>query len=438
MTPVIPDPGEDFKGAAKYYLNNKDGEGRDRVAWTHTENLPTQNPDRAWKMMAYTASLEGWLKEKSGHKRTKPVTHPVFTMSLSWHPEQKPDKAHMLETAKDAVAYLGLSEYQALYVSHNDEPQPHVHVILNRVHPLTGICARDGKSWERIQKWAHGYELKHGKIYCHERDKKQKQRENGQKVERYCDPVIKQAWLRSDNGKSFQAALAPHGYRLARGDRGILVVDKWGKHHSPARRLGIRIAVFRARVADLDETRLPEVEAVQREAKKQVKLEYKASRKFDFWAATFKNNMQTKHFEDQDRVNNKHERRIRDKRDELVAFYKIEDVKDEIARQKRIAADTGLLNILKRKQAEVELQHLQERLERSTDLIANEMSFLEGERLKEIAQLAKIHEEQKQRAIEMIERKKPEFYREETLKAQAPARNRTRQTGRERENGPEL
>ena len=42
--------------------------------------------------------------------------------------------------------------------------------------------------------------------------------------------------------------------------------------------------------------------------------------------------MQTKHFEDQDRVNNKHERRIRDKRDELVAFYKIEDLKDEIAR----------------------------------------------------------------------------------------------------------
>jgi hypothetical protein len=66
---------------------------------------------------------------------------PVFSFSLAWHPGQKPTMEHMLETAKDAVRTLGLSPYQALYLSHNDEPQPHVHVILNRVNVHTGVLA---------------------------------------------------------------------------------------------------------------------------------------------------------------------------------------------------------------------------------------------------------------------------------------------------------
>src|SRR5919204_648282 len=40
---------------------------------------------------------------------------------------------------------LGLSEHQAVMVAHQDRPHAHVHVMVNRVHPETGVA------WERWQ-----------------------------------------------------------------------------------------------------------------------------------------------------------------------------------------------------------------------------------------------------------------------------------------------
>src|SRR5207237_4625275 len=40
---------------------------------------------------------------------------------------------------------LGLAEHQALMVAHQDRAHPHVHVMVNRVHPETGVA------WERWQ-----------------------------------------------------------------------------------------------------------------------------------------------------------------------------------------------------------------------------------------------------------------------------------------------
>ena len=122
MVPTIAKLGSSFKGAHAYYAHDKfDAEGkpraqtRDRVTWTHTENLPTNNLDTAWKVMAFTANDGARLKREAGvrpggRKQEKPVFH----FSLSWHPGQKPDRDHMLEAAKAAIAFLGLSEHQTM------------------------------------------------------------------------------------------------------------------------------------------------------------------------------------------------------------------------------------------------------------------------------------------------------------------------------------
>src|SRR5262249_51558293 len=69
-------------------------------------------------------------------------------------------------------------------------------------------------------------------------------------------------WDRSDNGKSFAAALEEKGYILARGDRrDFVVVDQAGGEHALGKRItGATAAVTRERLADLAQRNLPSVD----------------------------------------------------------------------------------------------------------------------------------------------------------------------------------
>jgi hypothetical protein len=155
MVPTIAASGTSFKGAAAYYLHDKEELTTERVAWTHTENLLTDDPEKAWKVMAWTARQQAMIKQQAGTTATgRKLQKPVFAFSVSWHPEQKPDQGHMLATAQAAAAVLGLSGHQAIYVCHNDEPQPHVHVLVNRVHPETGKAATLSRSKAKLSQWA--------------------------------------------------------------------------------------------------------------------------------------------------------------------------------------------------------------------------------------------------------------------------------------------
>ena len=108
------------------------------------------------------------MKTAAGVRATgRKLEKPVFAFSVSWHPEQKPDKAHMLaDTAKTAAAVLDLAEHQTDFICHNDEPQPHIHILVNRVHPETGKAATLSRSKAKLSAWALEYEQKHGKVYC--------------------------------------------------------------------------------------------------------------------------------------------------------------------------------------------------------------------------------------------------------------------------------
>lgn len=74
--------------------------------------------------------------------------------------------------------------------------------------------------------------------------------------------TIRDCFERSDNGRSFEAALADHGFVLAQGDRrAFVVIDHEGGIHALGKRiLGITAAQTRERLADLDRDELPGVE----------------------------------------------------------------------------------------------------------------------------------------------------------------------------------
>jgi hypothetical protein len=189
MVPAITAGGRSFRGAALYYAHDKrrDGEAvrftTDRVAWVETVNLPTGDPERAWKIMAHTALAQAELKAAAGTKATgRKLTKPVFAYSLAWHPGERPTKAQMMEAARESLQMQGLEQHQAIILCHTDEPQAHVHVIANRVHPVTGKAATLSNAKLKLSQWAEAYERKRGKIFCPQRVTNNARRSRGEFV----------------------------------------------------------------------------------------------------------------------------------------------------------------------------------------------------------------------------------------------------------------
>jgi hypothetical protein len=129
--------GDDFGDCGDYLRR---GRGRvdpsQRVGWVEFQNLPTRRMDIAERIMAGTASLSYTRK-------------PVFHLSISFAPGDSVDEALMKRVMARTLADLGLSEHQAVIVAHIDTDDPHVHAMVNRVHPETGVAWRG--SWSRLR-----------------------------------------------------------------------------------------------------------------------------------------------------------------------------------------------------------------------------------------------------------------------------------------------
>lgn len=221
MIPRVPEggPGSSFKGAAQYYLHDKQNEFNRaaeihastdaRVEWTATLNLVTEDPEKAWRIMAATALAQNEIKKAAGLKAGKRCTNPVYSYSLSWDYSDPVDRAEMLRAVKESLGVLGFEGRQVLIVCHNDEPQPHVHVIVNRVHPETGRADHavpamtiDGVKYPRrkrelsndhlaLSRWAEAYQKRRGQEHLTpNRTKNNAAREKGKFVkDRIAVPV---------------------------------------------------------------------------------------------------------------------------------------------------------------------------------------------------------------------------------------------------------
>ncbi len=125
--------GRRFGVLARYLMNGRDGTDTDRVAWTVGRNLGTDDPELAAALMQATAN---------GNAR---VEVPVYHLTVSFDPADPVSPERMQQVADRVLAELGLSDHQTLMVAHGDRAHPHVHCMVNRVHPETE------RAWERWQ-----------------------------------------------------------------------------------------------------------------------------------------------------------------------------------------------------------------------------------------------------------------------------------------------
>ena len=122
-----------FGTLADYLANGRSGDESERVAWSASRNLPTTDPELAGKIMRATAAQNVRVKD------------PVYHLTLSFDPGDAVDRAAMEHVVDRVIAALDLHGHQVLIVSHRDRGHPHLHLLINRVHPETG------RVWNRWQ-----------------------------------------------------------------------------------------------------------------------------------------------------------------------------------------------------------------------------------------------------------------------------------------------
>ncbi|MFV1589918.1 relaxase/mobilization nuclease domain-containing protein [Phaeobacter sp. JH20_39] len=122
-----PYKGKGFKGLLQYlHYGRKGEENPHRVVWSEARNLPSTDPRVVAGIMRATTELS------RGAKR------PVYHLPISWPPEEQPPKEVQMQVAEQLIADLGLSEHQHLIVAHDDGDCPHIHIVVNTVHPESG------------------------------------------------------------------------------------------------------------------------------------------------------------------------------------------------------------------------------------------------------------------------------------------------------------
>lgn len=159
--------GRSFKTLFQYVFFDKRGcRLAHRFDWAEALNCAlARDPCRTWFEMLVTWDARTALKRASGIALSgRDNERPVLHLILSWAQHERPVRREMMDAATEALDWLGLAEHQACVVAHNDEPQPHVHIIINTVHPLTGKTADLYRSKRTLSAWALNWEERHGGV----------------------------------------------------------------------------------------------------------------------------------------------------------------------------------------------------------------------------------------------------------------------------------
>jgi hypothetical protein len=191
---------------------------------------------------------------------------------------------------------LGLAGQPRAVVYHlkrgdDGEPREHIHVVWQRTDMETHIFRRDGWNYDAHKRAAMALEQEFGHAPAPRqrnrkaltKDERQQAKRTGIKAEDVRADLTA-AWKSTRTGQEFKAAMEAQGYRLAQGERGLVVIDAKGGAHSLARRIeGARTADIRKRLADVDLASLSDVEqarAMVREARQMRQETQRAPERF--------------------------------------------------------------------------------------------------------------------------------------------------------------
>ena len=169
--------GQSIRGAIRYSTAedtpDETGKPRGRVGWTYVYGIPgVEDPELAGRIMQGVVYDAPALKRQAGIPMGRPLEKPVAHLILSFHESEftttdvHKRRKEILKTVRSALRSLGLEDRQAVITAHVDKDHLHVHVVVSRVCPRTGIAADMTQDQTRINAWALKEEQSRGRIVC--------------------------------------------------------------------------------------------------------------------------------------------------------------------------------------------------------------------------------------------------------------------------------
>lgn len=201
----------------------------------------------------------------------KPFYHVAFRAAPGEEltPEQWRYCADKLEQA------VGLEGHSRALVTHEKDGETHLHVVWSRCDPETWKATNMFRDHYHCKEVAREIEKELGLTQVRDKaperelaaptfNEDQQARRKGQDLDK-ARATIREAWERSDDGKSFADELKERGFTLAKGDRrDFVALDQEGSVYSIGKRTtGARAADVREKLADLDRDNVPTIDKVR-------------------------------------------------------------------------------------------------------------------------------------------------------------------------------
>jgi relaxase-like protein/DNA relaxase TraI-like protein len=232
--------GRRFAALARYLLHGRSGEETERVAWTAGRNLGTDDPEVAAALMQATSNAN------------LQVESPVYHLTINFDPADAVTPEQIEAVADRVLKDLGLAGHQALMVAHRDRTHPHVHIMVNRVHPETLLAWDRWQDQPKIQRTLRMLERElglrevAGRLYQLDGQEPPERAPltNGEhrQAKRSSDPAFPDRVrahlpeLRATRSwEELEAVLASHGLCLERKGQGLVITD--GTHQVKASRV---------------------------------------------------------------------------------------------------------------------------------------------------------------------------------------------------------
>ena len=262
--------------------------GRPGQLATHLERTDTNERARVVELRGVAArDLTGALKELDALGAGLRTDRTLYHASINTRADEKMTPEQWQIAIDRLEAKLGFTGQPRAVVEHLKEGREHVHIVWSRTDLERMRAIPDSHNYRKHEEVARALEREFG----HARVQGAHAEREGQGSDRVTRPArtpshaeMQQAgrsglsprqareqitgiWERTDSGQAFAAALSDAGWTLARGDRrDFVVIDPHGGVHSLPRRVaGATAKDIRARLADIDVTKLPTVNLGKKE-----------------------------------------------------------------------------------------------------------------------------------------------------------------------------
>ncbi len=86
----------------------------------------------------------------------------VFHYELAWPPGERPSRAQWTDAALHTLKQLGFNAHLYVIIAHDDKKHFHVHIMVNKIHPVTYRAHTPFFSWLTLDAAVRFLEAKHG------------------------------------------------------------------------------------------------------------------------------------------------------------------------------------------------------------------------------------------------------------------------------------